>query len=652
MFNTKAKYKFRWSWLFIPAVIIIVSSSIADLVSLYRNKAYPLRETIDAPALQDHIYADLVAGKQDIDWKGLDGTLQFIDSQYDCSDFKLVSLIRILYEFEDRIPADVKSRIEKSLLKFRYWWDEPGGNSMCYWSENHQVLFASAEYLVGRKYPDALFPGSGLTGKQHVEKARKRILDWMDMRWKYGFTEFYSNVYYSEDIGGMINLIDLSEDDEIVRKMEIIMDLLLFDVATQNIKTMFVSASGRAYENSRKGGPRTTLGGITNYYWGNGDKLGHGLIYGLMTTKKYFPPRVIIEIGKDTNNVVIRQSNGLDISELKNEGYYGTDTRSMMMQLGMEAFSNDEIIRNTLSFVRENRMFSNGFLSDLKVMDFSLLNWLHLEPALSRFINPQSNGVAIQRGNTYTFKTADFSLYSAQNYHPGTYGDQQHVAGMNIGNSFSIFHTHPALEKGKPAQSPNYWVGYGHLPHVGQEKNVSLAVYNIPAKKGMMENPLLNYTHAWFPKEQFDSTYISGNYALGKKGRTYCAMITKNNLSLREKSGDNLIQYGKKTFWIIEAGSQETDHSFEEFRRRILSNKCDFDSVSLALTYHSKGKKYDLKFRDGFSVDNNTVDINYDRFDSPYCKAERKADAFTIKHNGQSLFLDYKNAIRKQGNYE
>ncbi len=652
MSDTSAKFKFKWSQLIILILVIIVSSLVIDFISLKRNKAYPLKETIDMPSLQDQIYADLVAGKQDIDWKGLDGTLKFIDLQYDCSDFKLVNLIRILYEFGDRIPSDVKSRMEQTILNFRYWWDEPGGNSMCYWSENHQVLFASAEYLVGQKYPDTVFPNSGLTGKQHVEKARKRIFDWMEMRWKYGFTEFYSNVYYSEDIGGMINLIDLAADDEIVRKMEIIMDLLLFDVASQNINTMFVSASGRAYEHSRKGGPRTTLGGITNYYWGNGGKLGPGLIYGLMISKKYYPPRVIIEIGKDTNNVVIRQSNGLDISELKKEGYFGTDTRSMMMQLGMEAFTNPEVIRNTLSFVRKNRMFSNGFLSDLKVMDFSLLNWLHLEPALSRFIDPQSNGVAIQRANTYTFKTRDFSLYSAQNYHPGTYGDQQHVAGMNINNSFSIFHTHPALEKGKPSQSPNYWVGYGHLPQVGQDRNVSMAIYDIPAKKGMMEAALVNYTHAWFPKDQFDTTFVSGNYALGKKGRTYCAMIAKNNLSYRDKSSDNLIQYGKKSFWIIEAGSQETDHSFEEFRKRILANKCDFDSIKLALTYHSAGKKYELKFRDDFKVDDKIVDTNYDRFDSPYCRSVRKPEAITIKLNDKSLYLDFKNMIRKQENKE
>ena len=65
--------------------------------------------------------------------------------------------------------------------------DEPGEDSMCYWSENHQILFAASEYLMGQMFPDEVFTNSGITGAQHMEKARVRILDWLEMRWKYGF---------------------------------------------------------------------------------------------------------------------------------------------------------------------------------------------------------------------------------------------------------------------------------------------------------------------------------------------------------------------------------------------------------------------------------------------------------------------------------
>ena len=246
-----------------------------------------------------------------------------------------------------------------------------------------------------------------------------------------------------------------------------------------------------------------------------------------------------------------------------------------------------------------------------------------------------------------TYKTKDYTLYAAQQHHPGTYGDQQHVAGMNIGNSFSIFHTHPALEVDKKSQSPNYWVGYGRFPDVGQDHNVSLSIYSIPARKGILEKSLLSYTHAWFPKENFDTVVVSGNIAMGKKGNTYCAMITKNNLTFRTNTTNNLIQPGKRVFWIMEAGSEQEDQSFGKFCERIRNNKCDFDSTKLLLTYHSGGKKYELNYKTDFKVNGTVINTNYDRFDSPYCKAPRKAGTFAIHYKDNSLFLDFDKMIRK-----
>ncbi len=646
---TTPKIKFTRVNLLIFVGLVLVTSIIADLYRISSYKPLPQRPAKNIHTQQNQVYYDLVNGKGGIDWSRLDGTLEYIDGQYDCADFDLVGLVRIIYEFGDQIPVGTKAKIDKTLLNFRYWWDEPGENSMCYWSENHQVLFASAEYLVGQKYPDKLFPKSGLTGKQHMEKARKRVLDWMEMKWKYGFTEFYSNVYYTEDIGGMINLIDLAGEEVISKKMQIIMDLLLFDVAAQNTGNMFISVSGRAYEGNRKGGPRSTLGGLTNYFWGDGEKIGPGLAYGFVSGKKYSLPPVLKEIARDSNTVVIKQSNGLDISELKAEGYFGTDNRSIMMQWGMEAFSNAEVVRNTLTHVRNNNMFSNSFLTDLKLLNFTLLRFFGLEPWLIRLVDPQSNGVAIQKGNTYTYKTKNYSLYSVQNHHPGTYGDQQHVAGMNMGNSFSIFHTHPAIEKEKNDQSPNYWVGYGHLPHVAQDGNVSLAIYNTPAQKGLMEKALLDYTHAYFPKSLFDSTIVSGNFAMGKKGNAYCAFIGANPLTFRDNSNDDLVQRGKQTFWITEAGSKEEDGSFSNFCQKIQNNVRTFDSEKLQLNYCSNGKKFKLTFGADFLVDGKLICTNYRRFDSPYCKADKKAETMNFVFNGKSLFLDY-NKLKREFN--
>jgi hypothetical protein len=632
-----------------PVILLLLVIAVTVLVDLFRISHYKVipkdpQEKIITE--QDQVYFELVNKQAEIDWSRLDGTLKFISSEYDCSDFRLVNLIRILYEYEDQIPREYLSKIEDVLFNFRYWWDEPRENSMCYWSENHQILFASAEYLIGQKYPETVFPNSGLTGREHMEKARKRVLDWLEMRWKYGFTEFYSGVYYKEDIGALINLIDFSQDEKIVKKGQIIMDLLFYDVASQNLNSMFVSVSGRAYEGNRKGGP-VTLGGLTNYYWGYGNTISAGMMYGMMSTKKYKLPPVLAGIGRDTSDVIIKQNNGLDITELKPEGYFGTDTRSMMMQWGMEAFSNPEVVRNSLKHIRACNMFSNEFVGDFKILDFALIKWLHLEPFVVKMLNPQSNGVAIQKGNTYTYKTKDYSMYTVQAYHPGTYGDQQHIFGMNVNNHFSIFHTHPALEKDVKLLSPNYWVGYGHIPHSVQDENINLSIYNIPEKKGLMEMDLLDYTHAWFPSTKFDTAFIAGNYVFGKKGDTYCVFIGANGFEYRDDKKDDIIQKGKKSFWITEAGSEEQDGSFNQFVERIKNNNVSFQGESLELAYQSNGKTLQLKFGGEFKLDGKIANTNYSRYDSPYIKAEKRDSTLKFDFNGKSLFLDFYNLRRE-----
>ena len=184
----------KWGHLLVLIFGGMIVITAIDFIRIINYAVYPMKPTERISLNQDRIYRELKDGKTDIDWSELDGTLEFISKEYDCSDFRFVNLIRILYEFEDRIPEAYLDRIKRTLYNFRYWWDEPGENSMCYWSENHQILFASAEYLVGQKYPEAVFGKSGLTGSQHMAKARNRLLDWLEMRWNYGFIEFYSEV--------------------------------------------------------------------------------------------------------------------------------------------------------------------------------------------------------------------------------------------------------------------------------------------------------------------------------------------------------------------------------------------------------------------------------------------------------------------------
>lgn len=644
---TPVRLRFKIQYLFILLLLFILTIVIFDLKRNFSYEYYPVRPAHEIKLEHNELYYELSKDSTRVDWSRLAGTLEFIRDEYDCSDFKLVNLIRILYDYGDRIPETTQQEIEKVLCNFRYWWDEPGENSMCYWSENHQILFASAEFLIGQLFPEAVFPNSNLTGKEHMEKARKRTLDWLQMRWDYGFSEYYSSGYYQLDVAALINLIDYAEDEELVQKSKIILDLLFYDVASQSLGTSFSSVSGRAYQHNRIGREAAKFGGLTEYFWGSGEEMGVHIMYGMMLSKKYTLPPVLKEIALDSTLAIIRQSNGLNLNELKIEGYYGTDNRSMMMQWGMEAMTSPEIVRNSLAHLRNTNMFTNYSQKDFKILNYKIFHWLHLEPLLVRIVNPQSHGITIHKGNTYTYRTKDYSMYTVQSHQVGNYADQQHVFGMNIAGNFSIFHNHPAQEKEIENGTPNYWVGYGHFPHSVQERNVNLSIYNLPKRKGIMEYDLLDYTRAYFPSADFDSAIVEGSYVFGRLGESYCAIIGAREFIFRDEARDDLIQKGKITFWITEAGCKSEDGSFMAFVERIRSNPISFDTKSLTLRYESNQRLFELVYGSKFLVNGQEMDFNYPRYDSPYVKGENKDSSFNFEHNGQGLFLNFDKQIRR-----
>lgn len=593
----------------------------------------------------------------------IENICRYVDGRYDCSDFRLVSLMRILYRYPERLTEAQHKRIKETLTSFKYWLDEPGDDSMCYWSENHQILFASAEFLAGKLYPDTIFSNDGLSGQEHQIKARKRILTWLEQRWNYGFTEYYSNVYYVEDIGPLSNLIDLTEDEDIRSKSQIIMDLLLYDLASQSYKGTFVTSSGRAYEKNRKSGINSSMKSVAQHIWayplGGEDRKGMDL--GFKYIENYEVPEVIRLIGLDHNEQIIKASNGLNVSELKAEGLIGLEDHQIMMQWAMESFTNPEIINNSIDIINRYGLLSQESFNAFSMINYTALRRLGLLPLISRTLKPQSNGNAIQRGNVYTYKNNSFSMSTSQNYHPGTHGDQHAAWQATLSNDLSIFSAHPAVwadEKGPNGNSPTYWVGDGRLPHSVQDRNINLSLYILPEKPGLMEKRIIPYTHAWFPESLFDEVVVEQKNIFGRLGEVYVGITTMNpieyivpvNITKDGKDSDpegrrELIQEGLETFWITEISTMAEEGSFKGFQERVLNNSVSY--LDQTLSYSSAGRRMELSWQGDFYLDGEKQDLEYNRFNSSYIQAERKAKTMEFEFGGESLFLDFQNNIRE-----
>ena len=636
--------------------------------------------------------------------KNLEGAIERIDIREDCADFTACGLIRFYIENEHRLAEVNKEEIRKCLTGFKYWMDQYDGraDSMCHWSENHQILFAVTEYLAGCEWPDAPF-ADGKSGEAHVTMAKERIEAWMSQRYYYGFNEYYSNNYYPEDIAPMANFIQFAreEDSDMVARMKIVMDLIWIDIATQSYKYTdkngmtqyaFVSASGRMYmDNKASDDTGNRLRPYINLVLENGEdyktvenrffvcfrRMYEARVDGAPI---YELPDVIREIFNDSSEKqIVKSSNGITLEELAQDGLIGQDVAQVMMQMGMEAFSNAPVIDNSISYLNKNKLFQNEFLNDFKLVNLWPLTLTKTLGTLSKWLNPSTDGKAIQRANVYTYQTPYYSMSTVQEHFAGDYADQHQINVSILAGDLAVYNAQPMRNSSRG----QYWVGYGRLPYSVQDENVNISIYTIPKKAGMLEPHIVQYTHAYFPVGLFDEVvleYLDEGYIFGRKGDTYVMMLAlsdgesslrfKNDMEgvseedilndmskiktsvkeLIEASGDLrydlILEGGENHAWITELGSVTESGTFDEFIARILANKYSFSDMTVC--YETNETAFDVKYDVHFKVNGVRIDTNYARYESDYVntKVERKAEVISFAFGGKTLTLNFKEGTR------
>lgn len=594
---------------------------------------------------------DLDEGKQ-IDESEIIDILEYIDKRYDCADFRMIPILRTLYAYSKLLSEETLKHIEKTVLGFKYWMDEPGADSMCYWSENHQLIFATLEYLAGQYYPDKIFTNNNLSGKMRKERAKKRLLDWFKYRYQYGFIEWHSNTYYEEDIAPLSLLIDFSKDEEIIQKATILMDLLLLDLAVNNYRGYFVASSGRCYEAQKKNPNRQDVLDIMKKAFGIGPVKEYDytrLSADFVLNKKYQVPEVLKEIAHSKEKFILKESMGLDLPEVREI----IDPENKIETVGlyywaMEAFTNPESVSLSLEMFRKWNLKTNIFLKDLKVIDNFFLRKLKLLPFLVRLLNPVTQGIAIQRANTYTYRHPDYFLSTAQLYHPKEFGDQQHISQATLGDDITVFTTHPAkafFSDNARNFSPGYWVGNGINPYAVQFENTALLYYDLTPRKGLLEGKRLLFTHLYFPEAKFEKVYIGEDYLIGRSKNSLIGIKTLKKI--KKVSEDEWIQEGKKTAWALTVASLD-EVAFNDFYNSIISSKIILDKK--AISYHSNHcLKIFIKKTPVFLVDGKIEATKYRRYELPFLDSKATLENYKIEYKHKYLYLNFKKRERKHG---
>ena len=178
----------------------------------------------------------------------LDGALAMIHSRSDCADFEAVGLLHVLHRVRaDAWPTGTRERVCAGLLGFKYWIDQPGLDAMCYFTENHQFVWHTAELLAGEMFDRATFTNTGWTGAAHATHGRDMAVEWMRRKLAGGFSEFDSNAYLAIDSLALCSLVEFASDVAVRQLAECVLDKLLFTLASNSWRGVHGAAHGRSY---------------------------------------------------------------------------------------------------------------------------------------------------------------------------------------------------------------------------------------------------------------------------------------------------------------------------------------------------------------------------------------------------------------------
>ena len=582
--------------------------------------------------------AHLALREGQLDERIIRGAIEFIYSNHDCNDFTVGGFLRMLYLYKGSplISAGLKAEIEKCLLDFKYWWSEPGTDRRCYHTENHQIIYHSDELLAGQLFKDQKFRNDGKTGREHMEHAKPLIERWMNFRMNFGFSEWLSNNYYDADLMALANLYDFAEDPVIRNRAQLLVDMLMFDMALNNYKGVFGSTHGRASVENIKGGRKEPSSCIMKLFFGVGvynSSEDMGAI--ALATGSYRCPEVIQKISTDYGNIVRnRERQSISLDDAAKYGLSYDNELDCHLYWSIQNYAYPKILALSQQISKKYRVRQDeSYEKYVKAYKDQVQRY-------GKIVNADLDHKALTTVDFETYRTPDYMLSCAQNYHAGRGGFQQHIWQATLDIDAVVFTNHPGSNNEET--HPNYWAGNGIMPRAAQFKNVLSCIYHVPPDNS------LAFSHAYFPVQAFDEIIEKGNWIFGRKADGYVALYSQNpwhwktdkkgiRNEVRVDSPDNI--------WICEMGSKAQSMNFEKFVKEISSSQITCDSLSFVYQSPSQGK---VRFGwDGpFLMNDKVVEFNYERFDNPYCQNEFLSKKILIKHGNHSLTLDFENNAR------
>jgi hypothetical protein len=625
----------------------------------------------------------------------------------DTSDFDALYLMTALLGYRDNpaVDAALWQKVEDALLAFKFWYTQPTPpgitDDMWYWSENHQIIFHSLEYLLGQTFPDRTFTTTGMTGAEHMAHARPFIVNWFDHKSRFGFDEWHSNVYYQKDVTPLLTLAEFAQDPEIANGAAILLDRFLLDIALNSFRGTFGATHGRTYKKDKMTAFDEDTYALSKLLFDTspdpyrpGTDAGATLV---ARAKKYRLPQVILDIAHSEKPFVNRERMGIPLDEfapltmapggglLIDEtgaippppGPYGLDFRdeaNLPIFWSMSALTAWQVLPMVYEAADTYGLWeSDLFQPFLEIRD--AVGTLAFAQIAAQALPHAASAGLLEEVNTYSYRTPEYLLSSAQDYRKGSRGNQYHSWQATFSTEALVFTTHPGIP---PRQTldwnndgePGSWTGTASQPRTAQHENVAIHLYapqyTVAPGVFLALTRYEPYTHAYFPQDHFDEVVRDGNWTFGRLGSGYIALyswrvaefvdhgpnVAKNGMAL---PFDLVAAGAPDNVWIVECGSESESGSFAAFQNAIRNAAISVTPVTTGLPPKTRAPFFDVSYQSPsqgamhfswtgpLSVDGEEVAItDYPRMDNPWAHIEFLDQDLFVENfeNGAALWHD------------
>lgn len=532
--------------LFTPPLLLVMIFSSGLFAQDYATRK---QQYLDSVATND--YDDAIMVQAFLDDPVNQTRLDEIYSEFDTRstiDFRLVELVRVLFLSDGQYDT----QIEAQMSTLPYWIND-GDTLRNFWTENHQIMWMSCEWLMHEKF-----------GWQVEPELKQRLLHYLNLKLDVGFYEYFSSTYFPFTISGLMNLADFAEDEEIRSKSEAVARKLLSGLLIMtNSDGIFYPAAGRNYA------ARYEL----NY------EANHQAIIYLITGRGQCP-------SGNSNRADFLATSQIDFSDIESQYVATVDT---ILSFGHSP--EDALFKHdSLYYVDELMMhWSSGMYFHPYIAEASgtlLLDsnfWGHVDfedlALLADFLPEQYEGLAIEfdeltvsrtdsEADIAVFKNDKVVLTSLQDYWRGKIGFQQWPIAANVAGTCVYTASGPVEPVWTDRNNSNF---NEHLPYIAQDGNVALVMYRPQAVSPFLPYDNKDVALHWMD-DDFDSIDEDGNWIFGQKEESYIAV---RRACIGEINGVRACQTDGGQTWVFIIGNDAMYGSYAAFRGLVSQSTFD-----------------------------------------------------------------------------